>query len=276
MPAKENNDDSAIQSGSVVVDNSKEDYRVPSEAAEAGESGKGQEPSGVDSTGDDTGAQSGQGSQDSKVDSTDAFSEKLAAKLDELNNSIKSMGQTEGSGQETAQESGRDYDQELLELQEKANEGEISYSELIAQSQAIQEAKTQDLVSNALSEYEQRQQVTGMQQKFLAENPDYGDFVNSQENQMLQESNPVLDNLSSYYAYKATSAAQEAEALRQELAQLKEQYGTSVKGAAGQQLGKIGGESGSDLRRSAQQSKENLTPREGMLAALRLAREQRG
>lgn len=260
MPNPNKEDNQAVKSGSVVADNSKEDYRTPKD-----ESAKDQEtPDKKETSENPTG---------SPEDKGDAFSEKLSKQLEDLNNSIRSMSQGSGEGAES-QESSRDYDQELLELQEKANDGDISYSELIAQSQAIQDAKTQEMVASAIDQYEQRRQVSGIHDQFLSQNPDFSDFVNSDANRIMQEANPMLDNLSSYYASRADQIAEENLALKQELADLKGQVQTSVKGAAASQSSRVGAESGTDLRRRAQQSNENLSPKEGMLAALLAQRQQ--
>ena len=277
MPKPDSNQ--AINSGSMIVDNSEEKFRsgpgtssASDASADASADASTDAPAGSPAEGV-TDVNNADASGSSSSDTGSEFSDKLSRQLEELNSSIKGMGQQESTG-ESGQASKRDYDGELLELQNKATEGDITYSELITQSQSIQDAKTQDTVHEAIKQYDQQQQVSGVQNNFLQSNPDFQEFVNSPENQAIQSANPMMDNLSAYYANKSQSVAQENESMKQELATLKGQMQSSIKGAAADQTLRIGTEAGGDLRGRTAQTQENMTPKQGMLAALQAARQQ--
>jgi len=264
------NETPAVPSGSVVVENGGEEVRQPVTPEGSGQEQAGQEGGAGQAQGQEAPdqGQQGPGSED--------FAAKLAAQLDELNSSIKTMGaqpQGDPQGQQGSQEPARDYDSELAELQKQAADGDISYNDLISKSQAIHEAKTQDLVQNSLKQYHEEQQTRTVQERFLSENPGFQDFIASPENQALQQANPVLDNVSSYYAAKAQSAEAKATELEAQLAQLQQEREAAVGGAAQRQSGRVGTESGSDVRQSQAQGTKNLSARDGMMAALKAMRE---
>lgn len=261
----------AVPSGSIVADNSEEETRQPEgesgkdKGEDKGESGKGSE--------DEPGASKGEG-KDTSTGDQDSFMSGLSKQLEALNQSIQGMGQSgtpDGQGAEQAQ--ARDFDAELAALQQQAEDGDISYQELLMQSQAIQEAKTQQQVQEAIGQYDQQKQVAEVRERFLAENPDFNDFIQSDQNTAMQQSNPVLDNVSAYFANKAQAQGQQLAALQQELAALKAERESSIAGAAGQQTSKVGAESGTDIKEAAKSKNKNLSAREGMMAALNAVRQ---
>lgn len=269
--SKENTENSAVQSGSVVADNSKEEYRTQGptdnvEQPKADETPKDQSDATANTDGESGLPESaGQG----------GFMEKLSQQLDNLNSSIQTMGQNGQPGEQAgAQEEARDFDAELQALQAQATDGDISYQDLIVKSQEIQDAKTQQTVAMALQNYDNQQQATGMQQSFLQENPEYQQFVQSPENQQMQQANPMLDDISAYYSAKASREASRASQVEAELAELKARVGTSVRAAAGVQTARVGTESGSDLRQSTKSKSDNISPRDGMLGVLQGMRQQ--
>ncbi len=261
MDFKEN----AVPSGSIVADNSGEEVRQPSQEAssEAPANQDGNQQQGQEDSGQ---GQEGSGQED--------FAAKLAAKLDDLNSSIKNMGtQPQGDPQgQGSQEPARDYDSELAELQTQAENGDISYNELIAKSQAIHEAKTQDMVRQEIGNYHHQQQTQSLQDRFLSENPGFESFVGSPENQAMQQANPVLDNVSAFYANEAHAAKAQVAELQAQLTALQQQREQAVGNAAGRQAQRVGTEPGTDVRQTASQPNQNMSARDSMMAVLKSMR----
>lgn len=162
----------------------------------------------------------------------------LIAKNKELEstlNELKRQQQQSGGGSQAGgKESGPpDADQVMAEIARQLEEGEISVSEALAkQKQALETgmtAKFQQMLDAKSREVDARQ----LEQSFLKENPDFVELRDSGELQSLIEANPLHDNISAYYAYKAEKAAREAseKAVKETEERLRKEY-TSKRNAA--------------------------------------------
>ena len=163
-------------------------------------------------------------------------------------------------------------EEQLLALQRQAEEGEITYSEMIRQTAPLIEERASMRIKQDLQQEEEAKQIRGAQDAFLAENPDFLEFTKSPEAQAIRQANPIMDNVSAYYAYKAESEKMEKANLQAQIDELRLQMQNTIKGAAGQQGAVAGTGGGESLPIQNLGRNDGLKPFEGGLAALKRAR----
>ncbi|MCE5199070.1 hypothetical protein LLG39_08845 [bacterium] len=265
---------SAVPTYSRVIDNSAE-YVAPQAqqqpVAEQPPAPAQEAPAGQEQTPVPGGAQEQQapaGTEQPAGQETPSYIQDIQMQLAALNQQMAGQGQGD-QGDPMVQ-----LEQQLVDLQAKAESGEITYSEMIRATAPLIEQRATMKVKQDLQQEEEAKQIRGAQDAFLAENPDFKEFVASPEAQAIRQANPVLDNVSAYYAFKAKSAEAAIGNLQQQFNELKAQMESSIKGAAKEQASVVGTGSGENSPVPQLGKGDGLKPFEGGLAALRRARTE--
>ena len=197
----------------------------------------------------------------------------IQSQLAALNSHMAQGGQVPGQpGQGGEPDPLVQIEQQLVDLKAQAEAGEITYAEMIAQTAPLLEQSVSLRVKQDLAQEEEAKQIRGAQDAFLAENPDFMQFVNSQEATAIRQANPIFDNVSAYYAHKAQAAETAFGSLQQQLDALKAQMESSIKGAAQNQAQVVGTGGGTESAIPNLGRGDGLKPLEGGLAALKRAR----
>ena len=197
----------------------------------------------------------------------------IQSQLAALNSHMAQGGQTPGQpGQGDTPDPLVQIEQQLVDLKAQAEAGEITYAEMIAQTAPLLEQSVSLRVKQDLAQEEEAKQIRGAQDAFLAENPDFMQFVNSPEATAIRQANPIFDNVSAYYAHKAQAAETAFGSLQQQLDALKAQMESSIKGAAQNQAQVVGIGGGTESAIPNLGRGDGLKPLEGGLAALKRAR----
>lgn len=196
------------------------------------------------------------------------YIQEIQAQLAEINQQMAAGKGAEGPANDPMVQ----LEQQLADLQQKAEDGEITYSEMIRQTAPLIEQRATMKVKQDLQQEEEAKQIRGAQDAFLAENPDFMDFVKSPEAQAIRQANPILDNVSAYYAFKAKTSEAAIGSLQQQFNELKQQMESSIKGAAQEQAPAAGTGQGDDTSIPKVGKGDGLKPFEGGMAALRRAR----
>ena len=197
---------------------------------------------------------------------TPGYIEEIRQQLAALNSQLGQNGESGGQDPSMA------IEEQLLALQRQAEEGEITYSEMIRQTAPLIEERASMRIKQDLQQEEEAKQIRGAQDAFLAENPDFLEFTKSPEAQAIRQANPIMDNVSAYYAYKAESEKMEKANLQAQIDELRLQMQNTIKGAAGQQGAVAGTGGGESLPIQNLGRNDGLKPFEGGLAALKRAR----
>lgn len=197
----------------------------------------------------------------------------IQSQLAALNSHMAQGGQAPGQpGQGGEPDPLVQIEQQLVDLKAQAEAGEITYAEMIAQTAPLLEQSVSLRVKQDLAQEEEAKQIRGAQDAFLAENPDFMQFVNSPEATAIRQANPIFDNVSAYYAHKAKAAETAFGSLQQQLDALKAQMESSIKGAAQNQAQVVGTGGGTESAIPNLGRGDGLKPLEGGLAALKRAR----
>lgn len=153
----------------------------------------------------------------------------LRAKLDEMSKPAVQAGPSE--------------DEQLATLYKQMEDGEIEIAEGMKQALAINSNLTASRVMNQLNQQQQQAKVAEIQGKFLQDNPDYEQVLQSGALQPYLDADPLADEYVAYHKYQAD---QRISTLQQEyegkIAAAKEEGAKLAKGAesAGKVLGKQG------------------------------------
>lgn len=272
----------AVSMYDLVVDNSQEHISAPSGESQA----QAQEPAPAPAQAsapahESAPAQAGSDKAGTPPDATGAPGEAgtpdyirdIQSQLAALNSHMAQGGQVPGQpGQGGEPDPLVQIEQQLVDLKAQAEAGEITYAEMIAQTAPLLEQSVSLRVKQDLAQEEEAKQIRGAQEAFLAENPDFMQFVNSPEATAIRQSNPIFDNVSAYYAYKAKAAETAFGSLQQQLDALKAQMESSIKGAAQSQAQVVGTGGGTESAIPNLGRGDGLKPLEGGLAALKRAR----
>ena len=199
---------------------------------------------------------------------TPSYIQEIQAQLAAINQQMASGQGAEGQPSDPMVQ----IEQQLMDLQKQAEDGEITYSEMIRQTAPLIEQRATMKIKQDLQQEEEAKQIRGAQDAFLAENPDFMEFARSPEAAAIRQANPILDNVSAYYAYKAKTSEAAIGNLQQQLNELKAQMESSIKGAAQAQAPVVGTGAGDDTSIPNLGKADGLKPFEGGLAALRRAR----
>ena len=262
----------AVPSYSRVIDNS-QDYVAPAAPKQEGQqspapaSGKDTPPADTPPADTPPAAAAPEGKKPADQ-GTPGYIQEIQAQLAAINQQMASGQGAEGQPSDPMVQ----IEQQLMDLQKQAEDGEITYSEMIRQTAPLIEQRATMKIKQDLQQEEEAKQIRGAQDAFLAENPDFMEFARSPEAQAIRQANPILDNVSAYYAYKAKTSEAAIGNLQQQLNELKAQMESSIKGAAQEQAPVVGTGAGDDTSIPNLGKADGLKPFEGGLAALRRAR----
>jgi hypothetical protein len=160
----------------------------------------------------------------------------------------------------------------LAALEEQARNGEISQEELTMKTIPLIEQRVQINMERKLQADAEAKNVRDAQGAFIAQNPDFLSFAQSPEAAAMINGNPILDNVSAYYAAKHMKSEAEKQALAAELESLKAQMANTIKVAGKEQASIVGSDAGTDAQVTKTYRGDGLDPLSGGLAALRRAR----
>ena len=271
----------AVSMYDLVVDNSQEHISAPSGESpapapagpgEAGASGETGTPPNATGASGETGTPPNATGAPGEAGPPDYIRD-IQSQLAALNSHMAQGGQVPGQpGQGGEPDPLVQIEQQLVDLKAQAEAGEITYAEMIAQTAPLLEQSVSLRVKQDLAQEEEAKQIRGAQDAFLAENPDFMQFVNSPEATAIRQANPIFDNVSAYYAHKAKAAETAFGSLQQQLDALKAQMESSIKGAAQSQAQVVGTGGGTESAIPNLGRGDGLKPLEGGLAALKRAR----
>lgn len=165
-------------------------------------------------------------------------------------------------------------DQALGDLQEQARTGEISSEEFTMKVMPLFEQRVQINMERKSAQEKAVKSERDAQGAFIAQNPDFLSFAQSPEAAAMVNSNPVLDNVSAFYAAKHAQAEAQIQTLQQELQLLKTQQELAIKNAGQSQAKIVSGDAGTEAGAEKLFRGDGLPAQQGGLAALRRARAQ--
>ena len=268
-----NEDQNVVSSFGHVVDNTKEYIAPKSEAPQESKAGA-SKPEGDAIAAQQQGAAQQPEAAPEGGGGNDLLSS-MAAQLSQITQQLNSPQSTDG-GMEQGVQGGADdqlvqLNEQLFALQEQARNGEITYEEMIVQTAPIIEQRATINVQNSLAQQAQQRQVQDAQGQFLQQYPDFQQFAQSEEAHAIVQQNPVFDPVSAYFATREQKRAEENQLLQTQLLELQKQIQTSIKGAALNQGGIVGSETG-DVGVPQLFRGDGLDQQKGGIAALRRAR----
>ena len=167
-----------------------------------------------------------------------------------------------------------EVDAALNVLEEQARNGEISQEELTMKTIPLIEQRVQINMERKFQQESDAKSVRDAQGAFIAQNPDFVNFAQSPEAAAIVNSNPILDNVSAYFAAKHMKAEAEKSALAQQLEALKAEMAKTIKVAGKEQANIVGSDAGTDAQVAKTYRGDGLDPQSGGIAALRRARKQ--
>lgn len=100
-----------------------------------------------------------------------------------------------------------DYDAQMAAIQKQLDEGDISVTEALKAAAEISAQKGAQLASTKIMTAQKQEKIQAVQKDFLDQNPDYAQFVNSPDLQAYMAKNPLHDQFSAYFAWKADQNA---------------------------------------------------------------------
>jgi len=276
-------ENTAVPSYSRVIDNSREyvaesrPQESPTPESKAPEGEKSEAPASEGQPGaavaaDQAAAQAEQSPAEAKAT---VGAEEAPSYIKDIQSQLAALNQQLASGQGAQGEAGDplvQIEQQLVDLQKQAEDGEITYSEMIRQTTPLIEQRTAIKVKQDIQQEAEAEQIRGAQDAFLAENPDFMEFAKSPEAAAIRQANPLLDNVSAYYAYKAKSSEAAIGSLQQQFNELKAQMESSIKGAAKEQASVVGTGTGEESNLPKLGKGDGLRPFEGGMAALQRVR----
>lgn len=275
--------ENVVPSHGYTVDNTKE-YISPKAESQQQSATTDQAPAGQQTAADpapagqqaaaDPAPDGQQAGTDKQADPGGDILSSMAAQLQQITQQL-SQGQQGQAGQPvTPQQNPMDVlTQQIEEIKDKASRGEITYEEMLSQTAPIIKQQAVIEVQQQIEADAQQRQVQDAQGQFLQQYPDFAQFVQSPEAQVMVQSNPVLDNVSAYFAAREAKAAEENKALQAQIATLTQQVQNSIKTAASTQANVVGGESGESVGVPTVFRGDGLDPQRGGLAALQRVRQ---
>ena len=285
-------DANVVSSHGYTVDNSVDEYNLPkgappaddaaaasvdqAAAAAAGKQSAEAKPgeSGEAKPGESGEAKPGEAKPGEQQTSTTSEPSGLDAVLQEIMGIKQALSNPQQPGQQ--QTAGPDplteVNAALAALEEQARNGEISQEELTMKTIPLIEQRVQINMERKLQADAEAKNVRDAQGAFIAQNPDFLSFAQSPEAAAMINGNPVLDNVSAYYAAKHMKSEAEKQTLAAELEALKAQMANTIKVAGKEQAPIVGSDAGTDAQVTKTYRGDGLDPLSGGLAALRRAR----
>lgn len=208
------------------------------------------------------------GEQKTGERSTEELLKTLENSQQEISQRLDSLTQPTEEGQ--AQQP--DHDAQLNELDRMLKEGELNLDDYQSRQRNVMEQKFANQSSEIVDQKLQEQRMEQATEQYMQQNPDFQQYYNSREMQQIMQQNPLMDEVGAYESLKRQEAEQKNADLNQQLEQLKQERDNAVKNGA-EVTDMPGKESGAALQHGEVETNKNLSPQEGMLTALRRARQ---
>lgn len=268
---EQQNDPGVVSSHGYVVDNSVDEYNLPKSAAEQEVTpAAAADPAAADPAAADPAAAAADPAAAAAAEKPGS-----APGLDAVLQEIMGLKQALQNPQQQQQQ-GPDPLEEvnaaLATLEEQARNGDISNEELTMKSLPLIERRVEINMERKMQADSEAKGVRDAQGAFIAQNPDFLTFAQSPEAAAMINGNPILDNVSAYYAAKHMQSQAENQALSTELAALKAEMAKTIKVAGKEQAPIVGSDAGTDAQVTKTFRGDGLDPQNGGLAALRRAR----
>lgn len=167
-----------------------------------------------------------------------------------------------------------EINQALGTLEQQARDGEISQEEFTMKVMPLFEQRVQINMERKFQQEAQAKNVSDAQGAFIAQNPDFVEFAQSHEAAAMVSSNPVLDNVSAFYAAKYMQATEQAKTLQAQLQEFQAQQAQAIKNAGTKQASIVSGDAGTEAGADKTFRGDGKSAQEGGIAALRNARVQ--
>lgn len=278
--ANKNDEERVVPTGSQVQDNSGTSGNTNKDAEqETSDAQKSQSSQDQDASSQSKGSEQTEGGeQKSGTDqqpqdtqgqrSTEELLQTLQQSQQEINQKLDGMQKPSDDGK--SQEP--DYDSQLNELDRMLQEGELNLSDYQTRQRSIMEQKAKTEASSVVDQKLQEKEMEQASDQYLQQNPDFQQYYNSQSMQQTMKQNPLLDEVGAYEHLKRVEAESKVGELQQQLEQLQKEREQAVKNGA-QVTDTVGKDSGSALQHGEVENNKNLTPQDGMMAALQRARQ---
>ena len=275
---EQQNDPGVVSSHGYVVDNSVDEYNLPKSAAEQSAAPAAADPASADPASADPAAAASAADPASPASADPAAAAEKpgsAPGLDAVLQEIMGLKQALQNPQQQQQQ-GPDPLEEvnaaLAALEDQARSGDISNEELTMKSLPLIERRVEINMERKMQADSEAKGVRDAQGAFIAQNPDFLTFAQSPEAAAMINGNPILDNVSAYYAAKHMQSQAENQALSTELAALKAEIAKTIKVAGKEQAPIVGSDAGTDAQVTKTFRGDGLDPQSGGLAALRRVR----
>ena len=281
-------DANVVSSHGYVVDNSQE-YTPPAASSEtagkaASAPGEGEQqkptdggsapaPAGEQKAGGEAAAGEAKPDAAQPAESAPAAGPDLNAVLQEIMGLKQALANPQQPGQEQADPLA-EVNAALATLEEQARNGEISQEELTMKTIPLIERRVEINMERKMQQDAQAKSVSDAQGAFIAQNPDFVSFAQSPEAAAMINSNPVLDNVSAYYAAKYMQATEQAKTLQAQIQELQMKQAQAIKNAGAEQATIVSGDTGTEAGADKTFRGDGKSPQEGGLAALRRVRTQ--
>jgi len=165
-------------------------------------------------------------------------------------------------------------DEALNSLEQQAKEGIISNEELTMKTIPLIEQRVQINMERKMAQEAEAKSVRDAQGAFVAQNPDFIPFVQSPEAAAMINGNPLLDNVSAFFAAKHAKSEAEKQLLQVQLAEAQQLQANSIKNAGKEQAKIVSGDAGTEAGAEKLFRGDGLAAQQGGVAALRQARAQ--
>jgi hypothetical protein len=209
----------------------------------------------------------------------------LGRKGDELgmlrkqNEMLMNLVQNQGASpnaQAQSQEAPPDFDKGLNEAYSQIESGDLSLAEGLKRVSDLTAAKTAAQVRQEYARMDSERSAKSLQEQFQREHPDFQEALQSGELAALRAQQPMHDNFSAYWAWKATQSQAVAEQRAKEAFEKGRTEAANL-AAGANATGRVLGRSGSEARQTNTTTTQGLPATEadkltGMLGALRSAR----
>lgn len=275
---EQQNDPGVVSSHGYVVDNSVDEYNLPKSSASSEDAGTAAaaaaDPGKETSAGGEAPSVAGEGevkAEDAAAKAGAGTDSGLDAVLQEimgLKQALQNPQQQQQQGPDPLEE----VNAALATLEEQAGSGDISNEELTMKSLPLIERRVEINMERKMQADSEAKGVRDAQGAFIAQNPDFLTFAQSPEAAAMINGNPILDNVSAYYAAKHMQSQAENQALTAELAAVKAEMAKTIKVAGKEQAPIVGSDAGTDAQVTKTFRGDGLDPQTGGLAALRRAR----
>ena len=275
-------DANVVSSHGYTVDNSVDEYNLPKGAPPADDAAAASVDQAATAAAGKQSAEAGEAKPgeakpgEAKPGEQQAATTSDASGLDAVMQEIMGLKQALQNPQQPQQSAGPDpldqINQAIMTLEEQAKSGEISPEELTMRMAPLIEQRVQVNMERKLQADAEAKSVRDAQGAFIAQNPDFLTFAQSPEAAAMINGNPVLDNVSAYYAAKHMKSEAEKQTLAAELESLKAQMANTIKVAGKEQAPIVGSDAGTDAQVTKTYRGDGLDPLSGGLAALRRVR----